>query len=128
MFYLLKTKCNISQSITSLIFLFFILLFNNNILAEASSISGRITDSKTGQGVSGISLFLEDTVQEKNSWQGITDVQGYYQFNAIPHGKYSLYALVSAKYEVVAPISVEVSPDKNIENLDIFIKNMENYI
>lgn len=121
MFYLLKTKCNISQPITSLIFLFSILLFNNNILAEALSISGRVTDSKTGQGISEISLILEDTVQKKISWQAITDAKGYYQFNAISPGKYSLY-VVASKYEIVSPLSVEVLPGENIENLNIVMK------
>lgn len=89
-----------------------IIISTLTLTAQKGKIEGKITDAKTGNPVSGISVVIKET------GKGIaTDVEGRYILNAEPGKKYTLL-VSSTSYESKEISDVETGPD-GIAHIDI---------
>jgi 5-hydroxyisourate hydrolase-like protein (transthyretin family) len=78
--------------------------------SSTSTISGTVTDAKTGQALAQVKVTLYDSNGKVATTQ--TDSNGYYEFTDLPAGTYKLkfskkgYKKVTAKNVVVPPDAV----------------------
>lgn len=72
-------------------------------------ITGRVTDSQTGEGLPQAAVKIEGTTMI-----AITDLDGYYVFLNVPPGKYTLSAQYTG-YQVLRVENIEVVADRTIE-------------
>lgn len=92
-----------------------ILVSTLTLTAQKGKIEGKITDAKTGNPVSGISVIIKET------GKGVaTDLEGRYILNAEPGKKYTLQ-LSSTGYETKEISDVETGPD-GIAHIDIALE------
>lgn len=62
----------------------------NFTLVQGGKLSGRITDAKTGDGVSGIQVSADNYMEY--SWgSGVTDSNGYFSISGLAQGKYTMH-------------------------------------
>lgn len=85
--------------------LLFAVLITPVIALAQGSISGRITDSKTGEGVVGANVVIQGTVQG-----AATDVEGYFTITNVKEGSYTLQiSSVMYKTHTVPNVVVETA-------------------
>jgi TonB-dependent receptor len=90
----------------------FFILFSFAAAAQKSKIEGKITDAKTGNPVSGISVVIKETGKGVS-----TDLEGRFVLNAEPGKKYTL-VLSSTNYEGKEINEVETGSD-GIAHIDV---------
>lgn len=99
----------------SLLLVIVILVSTLSLTAQKGKIDGKITDAKTGNPVSGISVIIKET------GKGVaTDVEGRYTLNAEPGKKYTLQ-ISSTTYENKEISDVETGAD-GIAHLDVALE------
>lgn len=104
------------NSIYSFFILLALLLFSQNILAQAKgSVSGFVKHADSDEGIPFVNVFLSGT-----SIGVATDNNGYYNITAIDAGEYKLRA--SAVGHLSQEISILITSGKETKN-DFFLKN-----
>jgi TonB-dependent receptor len=114
----LKVKHNL------LIKIFALLIFSNFISQQVwaqkpGKITGKITDSKTGETLISALVKIEGT--DKKAY---TDVEGKYNFNVLAPGKYTLnYEYMGFKSKIVTDVEVKAG---DVSSLDIVMDKSDN--
>jgi TonB-dependent receptor len=89
-------------------FLFILLLLNVTLAAQTGSVTGTVTDRKTGESVIGATVVIENT--DKGA---VIDVDGRFGITGIPAGRYRLKASYIA-YQT-AEIDIDVADGRTVE-------------
>ncbi len=85
-----------------------------SLFAQKGKIEGKVTDSKTGTPVAGLTVVLKETGKATS-----TDLEGRFTFNAEPRKKYSI-TISSGNYESKEITDIETGAD-GIASLDISV-------
>ncbi len=91
-----------------------ICLSSLTLFAQKGKIEGKVTDSKTGTPVPGITVTLKETGKSVS-----TDLEGRFVFNAEPRKKYTI-TINSANYEAKEITDIETGAD-GLASLDISV-------
>ncbi|MCB0278815.1 MAG: carboxypeptidase-like regulatory domain-containing protein, partial [Calditrichaeota bacterium] len=96
-----------------------LLLFALNVLFAQSTISGKITDSKTGEALIGANVFLKGT-----GYGAATDVNGNYEFSA-PDSRYTFVVTYVGYVDFEENINVSGSLEKSVKmSEDLFSREV----
>lgn len=91
--------------------LFFLLLFSFQAIAQTGSLSGRITDSETGEALAGATIFVIGTYKG-----GYTDNQGNYSIKGINPKDYSVkFSIIGYAEKIVNGVSIAANSTKKLD-------------
>ena len=113
---------------TGFFFSFLFFFFNFALIAQQTSVSGHITDSKTGESLIGVNISVDSTTG------GISDSNGNYSLNLNP-GNHIIKFLFVGFVSQIKKINIQASEKKvlNIQlipgyqNLDMFVVSAGRY-
>jgi Ca-activated chloride channel homolog len=87
------------------------LLLISTISAKSGSISGKITDTETGEALIGANVIVVNT-----NWGAATDINGYFKISSVPPGTYELRAsYVGYSAQTIKDVRVKASDSLFIE-------------
>ena len=104
------------------VYLFLVFLITSIQGFSQGTIAGRITDSKTGEGVIGANVVIQGTTQGAG-----TDVEGNFVINNVREGFYTLvissvtyktHTLSDVKVETAKKITLEVTLSEDVSELE----------
>jgi len=113
---------------TGFFFSFVLLFFNLTLLAQQTSVSGHIIDSKTGESLFGVNIVVDSTSG------GVSDIDGNYYLKVDP-GKHILKFLFMGFSPQTRKVNIAFSEDKvlniqlrtNLHNLDMVVVSAGRY-
>ena len=113
---------------TGFFFSFVLLFFNLTLLAQQTSVSGHIIDSKTGESLFGVNIVVDSTSG------GVSDINGNYYLKVDP-GKHILKFLFMGFSPQTRKVNIAFSEDKvlniqlrtNLHNLDMVVVSAGRY-
>ena len=104
------------------VYLFLVLLISSLQALSQGTIAGKVTDSKTGEGVIGANVVIQGTTQGAG-----TDIEGNFVINNVKEGSYTLlissvtyktHTLPDVKVETAKKITIDVALSEDVSELE----------
>jgi iron complex outermembrane receptor protein len=92
--------------------------FASGIDAANSSLSGKITDAKTGKPLAGASIILHEAKTGT-----VSDETGFYKTPSVPAGKYIVEISFQGYTSILETVNITDNPVKNFELKETYIEN-----
>jgi len=90
---------------------FLALLIISTISAKSGIISGKVTDTETGEALIGANVIILNS-----NWGAATDINGFFKISSVPHGTYELRAsYVGYSSQKIKDVKVKASDSLFIE-------------
>lgn len=107
------------------VYLYLVFLISSLQVLGQGTIAGKVTDSKTGEGVIGANVVIQGTTQGAG-----TDIEGYFLINNVKEGSYTLlissvtyktHTLPDIKVETAKRITIDVALSEDVSELEAVV-------